>query len=76
MKIARVFWSEGAQAVRLPRGLCFDAEQVRVRRQGHALILEPIEDDWSWVDEVVGEPLDEDFAAAALNARKPSIRQR
>lgn len=65
MNTAKVFWSGRSQAVRLPREFRFDTEQVRIRRQGDALILEPIRDDWGWLDAVTG-PVDADFEAAAL----------
>lgn len=74
MTVAKVFWSGRSQAVRLPKDFRFNADQVRIRRQGHAVILEPIEDDWTWVREVVGEPLDEDFVAGALQAREDQDR--
>lgn len=36
---------------------------MRIRRQGHAVILEPIADDWSWLDAIAGK-LDDDFVEA------------
>lgn len=62
---AKVFWSGRSQAVRLPKRYRLGVSEVRVRRQGAALVLEPIESDWDWLDEVVGD-LDPKFAAAAL----------
>jgi len=46
---AKVFWSGGSQAVRLPKAMRLRASEVTVRRQGSALILEPVSegDDWS-----------------------------
>jgi antitoxin VapB len=64
MAIAKVFWSGRSQAVRLPREFRFDSAEVSVRRYGSGIILEPVADDWTWLDGVVG-PVDEDFAAAA-----------
>jgi virulence-associated protein VagC len=45
---ARVFWSGGSQAVRLPKAMRLDGDEVIVRRHGKALLLEPIPvgDDW------------------------------
>jgi antitoxin VapB len=37
--------------------------EVRIRRHGNAVILEPIADDWSWLDAIVGK-LDDDFVRA------------
>jgi len=64
MDTAKVFWSGRSQAVRLPKEFRLDAEEVRVRRHGRGIILEPIASDWAWLDSVVG-PLDDDFAEAA-----------
>ncbi|MBC7312061.1 MAG: AbrB/MazE/SpoVT family DNA-binding domain-containing protein [Rhizobium sp.] len=65
METAKVFWSGRSQAVRLPKDFRFDASEVRIRRHGNAVILEPLATDWDWLKQVCG-PLDEDFLAAAL----------
>lgn len=65
MDTAKIFWSGRSQAVRLPRDFRFDANEVRIRRKGRAVILEPLPRDWSWVEELSGR-VDEDFAEAAL----------
>jgi antitoxin VapB len=65
-KKAKVFWSGGSQAVRLPREFRFDVDEVRIRRRGAAVILEPIATDWSWLNELAGSTLDEDMVQAAL----------
>jgi virulence-associated protein VagC len=46
---ARLFWSGGSQAVRLPKAMRFPGKEVVVRRRGAAVILEPLPeaDDWS-----------------------------
>jgi antitoxin VapB len=64
MSVAKVFWSGRSQAVRLPKEFRFEASEVRIRRQGAAVILEPVCGDWSWLDALVG-PLDDDFVVAA-----------
>jgi antitoxin VapB len=64
MATAKVFWSGRSQAVRLPKSFRFDGDEVRIRRHGNAVILEPIADSWAWLDAVAG-PLDPDFVAAA-----------
>ncbi len=45
---ARVFWSGGSQAVRLPKAMRLPGAVVRIRRRGKALLLEPLpeQDDW------------------------------
>ena len=63
MDTAKIFWSGRSQAVRLPRQFRFEAEEVRIRRHGQAVILEPIATDWAWLDALIG-PLDDDFVEA------------
>jgi antitoxin VapB len=63
METAKVFWSGRSQAVRLPKAFRFETEEVRIRRHGQAVILEPIATDWAWLDALVGS-LDDDFAQA------------
>jgi antitoxin VapB len=65
-KKAKVFWSGRSQAVRLPREFRFDVDEVRIRRRGAAVILEPIATDWAWLDELAGSTLDDDMVKAAL----------
>ena len=60
MEIAKIFWSGRSQAVRLPKEFRFQTEEVRIRRHGNAVILEPISTDWGWLDALVGK-LDDDF---------------
>jgi antitoxin VapB len=64
MESAKVFWSGRSQAVRLPKEFRFEGEEVRIRRHGNAVILEPITNDWAWLADVTG-PIDEDFELAA-----------
>jgi virulence-associated protein VagC len=42
------------QAVRLPREYRFETDQVRIRRHGEAVILEPVAKDWAWLDPLIG----------------------
>ena len=69
MQTAKLFWSGRSQAVRLPKAFRFDGKEVRIRKHGNQVILEPIADDWAWLDALVGE-FDEDFIAA-LNEQPP-----
>jgi antitoxin VapB len=73
METAKIFWSGRSQAVRLPKQFRFDTDEVRIRRHGHSVILEPIAHDWAWLDEVVG-PVDEDFVKAV--AEQPPQQER
>lgn len=59
MENAKVFWSGRSQAVRLPKEFRFDTDEVRIRKHGNAVILEPIAADWAWLDFL--EPFDSDF---------------
>ena len=45
---AKLFWSGGSQAVRLPKAMRMEGAEVVIRRRGRALIVEPLEvsDDW------------------------------
>lgn len=73
MDVAKVFWSGRSQAVRLPREFRFIGSEVRIRRHGSKVILEPIEADWRWLDELSG-PLDADAQEAA--AQQPAVQER
>ena len=65
MDTAKVFWSGRSQAVRLPKAFRLEGAEVRIRRQGQAIILEPIAEDWQWLDQLQ-HGLDDDAAAAAV----------
>ena len=65
MDKAKVFWSGRSQAVRLPKEFRFETSEVSIRRHGRSVILEPLAQDWAWLDQVTG-PIDDDFAEAAL----------
>lgn len=60
---ARIVWSGDAQIVELPIGYTFDTGEVSVRRDGKAVILEPVRRDWDWLQARV-EPFDDDVTAA------------
>ncbi len=60
MDKAKLFWSGRSQAVRLPKDYRIEADEVRIRRRGDAIILEPIPKDWTWLDTLAGT-LSEDF---------------
>ena len=60
-----MFWSGRSQAVRLPKEFRFEDREVRIRRHGRGVILEPITTDWAWLDALSGS-VDRDFEDAAL----------
>jgi antitoxin VapB len=63
MERAKIFWSGRSQAVRLPKDYRFAGDEVRIRRHGNAVILEPMAEDWAWLDSIAGK-LDDDFVRA------------
>ncbi len=64
METAKLFWSGRSQAVRLPKDFRIEGSEVRIRRHCAAVILEPIANDWAWLD-ALAAPLDADFQQAA-----------
>lgn len=46
---ARVFWSGGSQAVRLPKALRVRGDEVILRKRGSEIVIEqlPERDDWN-----------------------------
>jgi len=60
-RTASVFWTGRSQAIRLPKEFRFTGDTVLVRREGHAVILEPSQE-WpeGYVESFTGAP--EDFA--------------
>ena len=64
MSTAKIFWSGRSQAVRPAREFRFRGTEVRIRRHGNGIILEPIPQDWQWLDEIAGELDPEVFEAA------------
>ena len=73
MDTAKIFWSGRSQAVRLPKEFRVDGQEVRIRRHGAAVILEPIAVDWAWLDALAG-PLDADVEPATLEQPTPQER--
>lgn len=78
METAKVFWSGRSQAVRLPRAYRVDGREVRIRRHGRAIVLEPVPDTWEWLDALTGE-VDEDFVSAVREqpeaTERPELRR-
>lgn len=70
MATAKVFWSGRSQAVRLPRDFRFEGSEVCIRRLGQAVLLEPVTEDWTWLEGLV-DRFDPDFVQAALDRPHP-----
>ena len=47
-------------------------DEVRIRRQGAAVILEPMVSDWEWLDAIVGEFSPDFFAGGREQPELPS----
>ena len=65
---AKLFWTGRSQAVRLPKAFRFEGDTVRIRRQGNAVVREPIAapvDEWAWLDKFPAE-FDPEFEKFAL----------
>jgi antitoxin VapB len=64
-KRAKLFQNGRSQAVRLPKEFRFTGTEVRIRKVGRGVVLEPIGNDWDWLSELrkLG-PLDEDVVRA------------
>lgn len=73
MKRAKIFSSGRSQAVRLPKAFRFQGKEVRIRRHGGAVILEPIAEDWAWLD-TIARKLAADFVQAVEDEPKPQRR--
>ena len=55
----------------MPKEFRVDGREVRIRRRGQAIVLEPVPETWEWLDRIV-ETVDEDFAKAALEQPQPA----
>jgi antitoxin VapB len=73
MERAKLFWSGRSQAVRLPKEFRFEGDEVRIRREGQAVVLEPIAEDWAWLDALAGS-FGEDFMADGRDQPEPQER--
>jgi antitoxin VapB len=73
-KRAKVFWTGRSQAVRLPKEFRFDNDTVLVRREGDAVILEPV-NEWpqGYVESFSGVPDDFVRPAQGENDRREKL---
>ncbi|WP_386692513.1 MULTISPECIES: antitoxin [unclassified Lonepinella] len=77
MTTAKLFWTGNSQALRLPKAFRFNSKEVSIRKQGQKVILEPIVNDWSWLDELteMGK-LDESFVHSIEDGRLSTAQER
>jgi len=45
---AKVFWSGGSQAIRVPKALRLETLEVKVERRGKSLLTSPVPDNEEW----------------------------
>ncbi len=76
---AKLFRTGRSQAVRLPKEFRFKGTEVRIRRSGNSVVLEPIDDGWEWLWQMWadGATLDADVLAAVeepiLEQERPEL---
>ncbi|SSY71035.1 antitoxin [Alysiella crassa] len=71
---AKLFWTGNSQAVRLPKEFRFEGKEVRIFKQGNQVIIEPIVDDWDWVNDL--EPFDDTMEHAILELKNDVPQER
>jgi antitoxin VapB len=78
MERTKLFWSGRSQAVRLPKDFRFQGKEVRIRRHGSAVILEPLAQDWAWLESIAGK-LNADFVQSVgeqpKQQKRPSLKK-
>lgn len=74
MTTAKLFWSGNSQAVRLPKEFRFEGNTVHIRRQGRQVIIEPISQDWTWLDDLPS--FDSSLAQAVDELRNAPAQER
>lgn len=74
MKTAKLFKNGHSQAVRLPKEYRFEGDEVRIRREGEAVVLEPLDSGWDWLFEISGK-FSEDYFADGREQPETSERR-
>lgn len=70
--VAKLFMSGRSQAVRLPKSLRFEGEEVVARRFGNGVLLLPVQAPW----QVMREALDEFESGFAMEREQPEVQER
>lgn len=61
-KTAKLFRNGNSQAVRLPQEFRFPGDEVLVRKDGEAVILEPVHTNIkNWLADILRNPMSKDF---------------
>ncbi len=66
MHTARVFWSGNSQAVRIPKELQLQTDEVEIRKEGESLILTPRQPSWQDLMDSL-DRFSDDFMEAGRN---------
>lgn len=74
MTTAKLFWSGNSQAVRLPKEFRFEGKMVNIRKQGKSVIIEPISEDWGWLDNL--SAFDDSMEQAIDELRQEPMQER
>ena len=72
-KTAKLFWTGRSQAVRLPKEFRMVGKEVRIRKQGASVVLEPVVTDWAWLDAIEGK-LSRDFFSEGRKQQAHQVR--
>jgi antitoxin VapB len=76
-KTAKIFRNGNSQAIRLPREFRFPGDEVRIRREGDAVVLEPmisnVKDWFAAIDQYAGSDAFEGNWRNQRKARLPSV---
>ena len=63
-RTAKLFRNGSSQAVRLPQEFRFKGDEVLIRKEGNAVILEPMYTDVKhWLADILRNPMSKDFMA-------------
>lgn len=73
MAIAKLFWSGNSQAIRLPKLFRFNTDKVRIEKVGDKVIIEPILEDWGWLEKL--GKMDVTMEKAVIEARQNEASQ-
>lgn len=71
MAVAKLFWSGNSQALRLPKSFRFNSKSVFLEKQGNRVIIEPIVENWDWLDELtISDPTFEQATAEKVETQE------
>jgi len=74
METAKVFFTGGSQAIRLPRKFRFDVSEVAIQKRGNQLILTPISRQEA-LEDFLAMPQFPDFSVDRGDSQNPQPRE-